>query len=256
MTKLRLLSLVLAGIFSVIGCDAAPQDSADEYVVKDRFAETAAADQAEATGAGSERERDEADFSEQYDGEDTQSPDRQLVYTAELVLAIFDVTAIQEEAIDLVESIGGYVSRRSSKQLVLRVPAAKFRATLDELSELGDVLELNWQAQDVTDKVRDIEIRIQNARELRGRLEDLLERADTVKDALEIEAELERITLEIERLEGELESFEDRIAYSTIEMNFDPKRIEEMPDDEFLLPVAWINDLSVESLLEAPEHLR
>ncbi len=260
MTDLRLLAMALVGALVMIACDAGNEAAEERLQYEDHHAEPefAEEDQAE-EAAASPIDDDVVDTEADAHGDSAEgdtSPDRQLIYTAELILAIYDVTSVQEEAIDVVEHAGGYVSHRSSKHLILRVPADNFRPILDDLSELGDVLDLSWQAQDVTDKVRDVEIRLRNARELRDRLEELLERADTVEDALEIESELERITLEIERIKGQLESLEDRIAYSTIEMHFDPKRLDEMPDDEFILPVAWVDDLGVESLLEAPERLR
>ena len=262
MTHLRILTLALVGAMLMAACsleeDASPPLEAqadDQFVYAEEMAAEPDMERARAEAPGGVDVDDDASAPD-VDSDDVETPQRLLIYTAEIVLAIFDVTRTQEEAIDIVEATGGYVSHRSTKHLVLRVPAEQFRPILDELAELGDVLDLSWQAEDVTEKVRDVEIRLRNARDLRERLADLLERADTVEDALKIEAELERITLEIERLKGRLESFEDRIAYSTIEMHFDPKRIDEMPDDEFILPVAWVQTLGIESLLEAPERLR
>lgn len=179
-----------------------------------------------------------------------------LIYTGSVVLAIYDVASIQERAVALVDEMEGYVAHRSNERLVVRVPAALFRETLDELSALGDVLDLSWQAQDVSEEVRDLDIRLRNARELRNRLETLLERAESVEDALKIETELERITLEIERIRGQLLRFEDRIAYSTIEVVFQPRQTEEVPDDEFLLPFRWLNQLGLQSLFRESEVRR
>ena len=204
--------------------------------------------------------RDEADSATGGGGDANGQPDstpaRQLIYTGKVVLASFDVTGSQEQAIDLVEELGGYVSHRSSDHLVLRVPADEFRPALDLIADLGDVLEMSWDAQDVTEEMRDLQIRLRNSIELRDRLQLLLERADTVEDALEIEAELERVTLQIERIQSHLDTMEERIAYSTINVHFDPKQIDEVPDDDFLLPVAWVDDLGLQSLLEAPKVWR
>ncbi len=188
--------------------------------------------------------------------ESSSPPVRQLIYTGKVVLASYDVAGGQQQAIDLSEELGGYVSHRSSDHLVLRVPAAEFRTALDSIADLGDVLEMSWEAEDVTEEMRDLEIRLGNAIELRNRLQQLLERADTVEDALKIESELERVTLQIERIRGQLENMEDRIAYSTIHLHFDPKQVDEVPDDDFLLPVAWVDDLGLQSLLEAPKGWR
>lgn len=178
---------------------------------------------------------------------------QQLIYTGSVILAIYDVDDTQQRVVELVESMDGYISERTSEKLTARVPAASFRDAMDDIAELGDVLDTAWQAQDVTEEVRDLEIRLRNALELRDRLEVLLEDAETVEEALAIESELERITLEIERIRGQLDSFEHRIAYSTIDVEFRAKRMDEVPDDEFLLPFSWLQQLGLESLLRSPE---
>ncbi|MFU8807393.1 MAG: DUF4349 domain-containing protein, partial [Bradymonadaceae bacterium] len=124
---------------------------------------------------------------------------------------------------------------------------------LDELATLGDVIDLSWKAADVSEEVRDLDIRLRNAMEVRGRLQDLLLQAEKVEDALAIEAELERITLEIERILGSLRSLEDRIRYSTIEMLFRPKHTQQTVQKDYMLPFRWLNELGVERLMRLPE---
>ena len=183
-----------------------------------------------------------------------ETPDRGqlLIYSGALVLAIYEVEQTQDRAVELVEELGGYVSTRTSRTLIARVPAPKFREALTGLGELGDVLDRSWQAQDVTDEVRDLDIRLRNSLQLRNRLEVLLEEAETIEEALAIESELERVTLEIERIRGQLKSFEDRIAYSTIQIEFRTKRVNDVPDDDFLLPFRWLDTVGLQSLLRAP----
>ena len=179
-----------------------------------------------------------------------------LIYTGALVLAIYDVEQTQDKVVALVEEMEGYISKRSSNALTARVPAPKFRSAMEDIGALGDVLDRSWDAQDVSDEVRDLDIRLRNARGLRDRLEALLDDVETIEEALQIERELERITLEIERIRGQLQSFENRIAYSTIQINFRSRRVDDVPDDEFLLPFRWLNTLGLQSLLRAPEVYR
>ena len=147
------------------------------------------------------------------------------------------------------ESFEGYSSQRTANSVTLRVPAEHFRETLDALGELGDVLSLSWDAQDVTDEFNDIEVRLANARAMRERLELLLTRAESVSDALAIERELQRITLEIERFEGMRRGMADRISFSTIVMNSSRLPTQVVPGDEYRLPFGWLNQLGVERLL-------
>ncbi len=179
-----------------------------------------------------------------------------LIYSGAIVLAIYEVDKTQDKAVEMVDEMGGYVSDRTSTTLTARVPAPKFRSAMEAFGELGDVLDRSWKAQDVTDQVRDLDIRLRNAMGLRDRLEALLDKADSVEDALKIETELERITLEIERIRGQLKSFEDRIAYSTIAISFRPKRTNDVPQQDFLLPYRWLDTLGLQSLLRSPQVYR
>ena len=67
----------------------------------------------------------------------------------------------------------------------------------------------------MTDEFVDIQARLKNAYAIRDRLSELLSRAP-VKEALDIEKELGRVTEEIERMEGKLKLLRDQIAFSTI----------------------------------------
>jgi hypothetical protein len=175
-----------------------------------------------------------------------------LIYDGTVVLALFDVVETQKEVIALTEAEGGYVSTRSKGRMILRVPAAKFRDILDKIAGMGDLLDLRWQARDVTEAVRDLRIRLDSARAMRERLEALLQKAEKVEDALAIERQLGRVILQIEQLQSKLRSYKDRIAYSTITVEFRAKTPNEIPNSEFSLPFSWLDGLGVQRLLQIP----
>lgn len=177
-----------------------------------------------------------------------------LIYNGTVLLALYDVDETQKTIIELVEGEGGWVSSRSGNALVLRVPAARFRATLDQLAKMGDLLDLRWQAEDVTSTVRDTRIRLDSALKMRARLEELLAQAQDVRDALAIEQQLSRVILEIERLQATLRGYEERIAYSTINVEFRAKTKDEVPAQEYALPYYWLEELGVNRLLQIPRR--
>lgn len=172
-----------------------------------------------------------------------------LVYTAQVVLAIYDVARTQDEALALVESHGGYASERSQYAMTFRVPAAHFREVLDGLDALGDTLSLDWQAADVSEQYRDLDVRLRNALSMQARLQALLDQAESIEDALAIERELERVTLQIEQMRGQLRVLTDRIAFSTITLRFQQVATSDVPTDEYRLPFGWLNGMGVERLL-------
>ncbi|TXD36574.1 DUF4349 domain-containing protein [Lujinxingia vulgaris] len=188
--------------------------------------------------------------------EEQARPTRLLVYTASLHMAIFEVNPTQEAALKIVEDLGGYASRRTTNQLTLRVPAEYFRQALDALSKLGDVTHTQWQAHDVSESFRDLNIRLQNALEVHARMSAILERAQSVEDTLKVEAQLARLTQEIEQLRSQIENLSQQIAFSTIDVHFQQRHHTQLPADDYLLPFPWLNELGLESLLRAPEATR
>ena len=94
-------------------------------------------------------------------------------------------------------------------------------------------------------------LRIRTKEALLTRLEALLERAENVEHALQVEQEIRRITEEIEGMKGRSKLLADRAALSTITIQFQPVQREDIEQSElFDLPVSWLGDLGLDRLLE------
>ena len=130
----------------------------------------------------------------------------------------------------------------------MRIPRDRFQDVIAKIEKLGDVTHRDIKAQDVTDEFVDLQARLKNAYNIRDRLSDLLTRA-AVKDALEIEKELGRVTEDIERMEGRLKLLRDQIAFSTITVTFTPLAPQTVHDSSLLAPFPWLQDLGLGSLL-------
>ena len=171
-----------------------------------------------------------------------------LIYTANLSLAVFQV----EPGLDAVErvarEIGGYLSSRQDNAITIRVPRDHFDDAIARIEKLGDVTHRDIKAQDVTDEFVDLQARLKNAYAIRDKLSELLSRA-SVKEALEIEKELGRVTEDIERMEGKLKLLRDQIAFSTITVSFSPVAVEQVHDSSLLAPFPWLRELGLQSLL-------
>lgn len=99
----------------------------------------------------------------------------------------------------------------------VRVPAARFDSLLSDLRALFSRLESEAvTGQDVTEEFVDLTARLANQREAEGRLREILQRAGSVSDVLEVERELTRVRETIERLEGRERYLRDRVALATI----------------------------------------
>jgi hypothetical protein len=175
-----------------------------------------------------------------------------IIYTATVTMAVYQV----EPGLDAVEKIarelGGYLAQRSDKSITVRVPRGKFDDALRRVQASGDVLHRDVNAEDVTDQYVELETRLKNARSMRDRLEQLLARA-AVKEAVEIEKELGRVTGDIEAMEGKLKVLRDKIAYSTITVVFEPRGASAVRDVPLRLPFGWLGGLGLPRLLSLGE---
>jgi hypothetical protein len=175
--------------------------------------------------------------------------DRRIVFNASVLLQIADPDSAEKEARRIVEDVKGWAHRIEGSTLTFRVPAAHFMTALDGIAKIGKILDRKVAGTDVTEEYRDLELRIDNAEKLRVRIAALLEKAKDVKEALEVERELARVTEEIERLKGRLNSLGDGSAYSTIVVMLQrnaPARLATTPTVRF--PFRWIRELGVERL--------
>jgi hypothetical protein len=103
--------------------------------------------------------------------------------------------------------------------LKIRIPSDKFEQLIASIENGPDeIVDKSVEARDVTEEYIDIETRLANKREYLKRYKQLLSKALTVKDILEIEENVRNIEEEIESREGRLKFLNDQIAYSTLDI--------------------------------------
>lgn len=174
-----------------------------------------------------------------------------IIYTARITVAVYQVDQGVASVERIARDMGGYLSLKRDREITVRVPRDRFQPALAAIDKIGDILHRDIQAEDVTDAYVDTEIRIKNAKAMQVRLRQLLERA-AVKEALDIEKELARVTQELELLEGRLKLLKDKIAFSTITVTFEP-RGSTIQAARVRLPFPWLAGLGLPSLLSLEE---
>jgi hypothetical protein len=102
--------------------------------------------------------------------------------------------------------------------VALRVPAGRAEAAAARLRGLGKVVHELAHGEDVTEGVRDLHIRLDNARRTREAYVGVLARAGTVEETLAVEKEMERATVEIETLEGRLTELESGVKLAAFDV--------------------------------------
>ncbi len=110
--------------------------------------------------------------------------------------------------------------RTTSYDLKLRIPAENFENLIAALENGKDeITNKSIHTRDVTAEYVDIETRLSNKREYLKRYRELLAKALTVKDILEIEENIRKLLEEIESREQQLKYLSGQVAFSTLDIN-------------------------------------
>ena len=190
--------------------------------------------------------------------------DNMVIYTGEVHMQADEerLAATLDQVIDVAESLGGHLAGRTDGSVVVKVPSARFREAMTKLEPLGIVTHRSVTAQDVTAEFHDAEVRLQNLKATRQRLQEFLAKASNIPDTLTVERELERVAQEIDVLEGRLRFLRERASYSqiTVQVTAKPKPVlaKDPPPPPppppaaqrvLDLPVEWFGKLGVDRLL-------
>ncbi len=153
---------------------------------------------------------------------------RDIIYTAWISVEAIDVSAAAAEATAIIQNLGGFTFAqqtstrgRAHTTLTFKIRPDQFASALQRLSGVGELIEQNVSAEDVTDIVVDLASRIDTAKISVNRLREFLSRAEDAKGVAELERELADRETNLERLRGQLRSLRDRVDLATITMNID-----------------------------------
>jgi hypothetical protein len=166
--------------------------------------------------------------------------DRAIIYTGSITVRVKDVGAAAAQATSIATGSGGFVGgdKRSSNDsyaeatIVLRVPAPKFGAVVDQLAKLGDQQQRDITTEDVTEEALDLDARIssQRARVDSGRR--LLAQAKSLSDLVMLEGELAKREADLASLEAKKRRMDDLTALSTITVTLLAPQAEVVTEDD------------------------
>jgi|GEM_PF-1375905 len=147
--------------------------------------------------------------------------------TIEMETASFDET--MEIINRTAEEAGGYIasSELGTRMVVqsreyryynvtIKVPVERYKETFQYLQSLELGAYSIESAQDVTDKYYDTEGRLKTRRVEEERVLEMISRAETIEELLQLEQRLGEIRMDIELYEARLNSLERSSSYSTI----------------------------------------
>jgi hypothetical protein len=153
-----------------------------------------------------------------------------VLYTAQLTVQARDVTAATDQATQVAQAAGGYVSAESAASgagatasVTLKIPVDVYPQTLKQLATgLGKRLSLQQQAQDVTQHVTDVNSQIASYQAAIGQLRSLLSHAGSISDLLDVQNQINSEETGLEQLESEQRSLAQQTSYATVTLTVVP----------------------------------
>lgn len=179
---------------------------------------------------------EETGYAGNYDGrtalrnkKESSDIEKKIIKTGRISFETKDGIKTRTSLLETVDQLEAYVSEENTYEddyrinynFKLRVPAGNFDTLLDAISKSANKIDYkNVETQDVTEEFIDVQARLKTKKDLEIRYKQLLDKANSVEEILGIEGEIGNLRAEIESMEGRLKYLEDRVSYSTLDVNF------------------------------------
>ncbi|MXX52488.1 MAG: DUF4349 domain-containing protein [Dehalococcoidia bacterium] len=150
------------------------------------------------------------------------SQQRIIIRTVNMSIVVDEIQAAIDDIARIADEAGGWMvssdhSLKHAGSISIRVPATGLDSVVETLRDLAtDVESETNSSQDVTDEYYDLQSRLKNQRATEEALIKLLEKAEHVQYALEVQRELTNVQENIERMLGRIKLLEETSAYSLI----------------------------------------
>jgi len=155
--------------------------------------------------------------------------ERKLIKTGNITFETKELEATRKTVLAVVNQYNGYVASdnqyksedRISATISVRIPARSFDLVLDGISKGVDKFDnKNIHISDVTEQFLDVEARLKTKKALEVKYLEILKKAKTVREILDVERELGKLRGDIEATEGRLKYLQSQVSFSTLSITF------------------------------------
>lgn len=150
---------------------------------------------------------------------------RKLIKNGEVEFESENLRATRNTILKAIDKFKGYASSDNeykneyeiSNTIMIRVPSENFDNLLEEITIGVTKFDRKEIAiKDVTAEFLDIEARLKTKKELENRYLEILKKANTVTEILEVEKQIGDLRTEIESIEGRLKFLNNQVSFSTL----------------------------------------
>lgn len=152
---------------------------------------------------------------------------RKIVRNGSLELLVSDVGQSITKITSIVNGVGGFVEKSTqtnsgghSATVTVRVPAGRLDQVIAEVKALATAVDReSVEVRDVTREYIDLDARLRNAQAEEAQYLQILKRAATIKDTLDVTEKLSDVRGQIEQMQGEMKLLTAQIEMSSLEIS-------------------------------------
>jgi hypothetical protein len=157
---------------------------------------------------------------------------RKIIKDGNMEIRVKELDEGKKSVDTLVKKFHGYYSNESFSNmddakiytLSIRIPSDRFENFIAAIEAgAGEVVYKNISSRDVTEEYIDLETRLANKKNYLNRYGELLKKAVSVKDILDIQEKTRVIEEEIESAQGRLNYLNKQVDYSTLSLQISKK---------------------------------
>lgn len=202
--------------------ESSPSGGSDGSFTSDDVAsEPAAADQGT-------MDTSSTSYSQSADSSAARAPaiERSIISTGTVSLVSDDVATARQDVQRIIDAKQGTVSEENTEtddegvatysRMVIRVPSNSFKDTMQALEKAADLRQSQKSSEDVTTQVIDTDVRVRAQQSSLRRVEELLARADSLKNIIWIESQLTTRQADLDSLKSQQAWLSDQTRESTI----------------------------------------
>lgn len=159
--------------------------------------------------------------------------EKKLIKDGNLTIEVAKIAQAKVLLDSLVKQYQGYFSDESygdndnqhSFNCSVRIPATRFEDFIFAIEKgEGKVVNKRLETRDVTTQFIDMETRLENKQRYLARYQELLKKANSIKEILEIEDKIRILEEELESTKGRLRYLNSQVNYSTLRVTFFSKK--------------------------------